>query len=158
MSIELKIKSKHLGVEAQIIRFEERKLKKQVRWFITDHKATGANDEVKLHTFTPFNTYRSLNRHRRWDVRNENRATFLARAYLAGKSYSSVEHKRKPENEFTFYAYVLPRVVAMVAKYGPSKLPLKIYDRTKSAYIDNPELATLKKQLEAWTTNEVTKA
>lgn len=157
MSIELKIKSKHLGVEAQIIRFEERKLKKQVRWFIDDHKATGANDEVKLHNFTPFNQYTSLNRHRRWDVRNENRATFLARAYLAGKSYASIEQKRKPENEYNFYVYILPRVTAMVAKYGPAKLPLKIYDRTKGAYIDNPELTALTMQIKKWATNQVTK-
>jgi len=150
MSIELKIKSKHLGVEAQIIRFEERKLKKQVRWYITDHKAAGNNEEVKLHNFTPFNQYTSLNRHRRWDVRNENRATFLARAYLAGKSYASVEHKRKPENEYTFYVYVLPRVVAMVAKYGTCKLPLKIYDRTKGGLVDNPELAKISEAIKAW--------
>jgi hypothetical protein len=152
MSIELKIKSKHLSVEAQIIRFEEYKLKKQVRWFITNHKATGANDAAKLHTFHPFAKFNSLKQHRRWDVRNENRATYLARAYLAGKSYASVEQKRKPENEFKFNTFVIPRVVAMVAKYGNAKVPLRIYDRTKGAYIDNPELATLKKQIELWST------
>lgn len=158
MSIELKIKSKHLSVEAQIIRYEERKLKKQIRWCITEHKATGANDNLMLHNIIQFKQYSSLNHHRRWDVRNENRATFLARSYLAGKSYSSVEQKRKPENEYTFYTYILPRVVAMVAKYGHAKLPLKIYDRTKSAYIDNPELNALTMQVNEWTTNQETKA
>jgi hypothetical protein len=150
MSIELKIKSKHLSVEAQIIRFEEHKLKKQLRWFIEDHKATGANDGPKLYEFKPFNTYNSLNRHRRWDVRNENRATFIARAYLAGKAYKTVEQRRKTENEYTFYTYVLPRVVAMVAKYGPVKIPYKIYDRTKGGYIDNPDLANMTKAVKDW--------
>jgi hypothetical protein len=153
MSIELKIKSKHLSVEAQIIRFEEHKLKKQVRWFIEDHKSTGANDGPVLNSFKPFYKLNSLKRHRRWDVRNENRATFLARAFLAGKSYASVEQKRKPENEYKFLVFVLPRVVAMVAKYGNNPLSLKIYDRTKSAYIDNPALLELRKQLEAWAKN-----
>ena len=32
MSVELKIKSKHLSEEARIIRFEERKFRKQVDW------------------------------------------------------------------------------------------------------------------------------
>jgi len=32
MSIELKIKSKHLSLEAKVIKFEEAKLKKQIRW------------------------------------------------------------------------------------------------------------------------------
>lgn len=150
MSIELKIKSKHLSVEAQIIRFEERKLKNQIRWFIEDHKATGANDEPKLYQFTPFNMFNSLNRHRRWDVRNENRATFLARAYIAGKPYKSVESRRKEENEYTFYQYVIPRIVTMVAKYGPNKMPLKIYDRTKGAYIDNPELIAVTVSVKKW--------
>ena len=60
-----------------------------------------------------------MNHHRRWDVRNENRATFLARAYLQGKFYSTVEQKRKPENEYKFQVYIVPRIVAMVNKYGP---------------------------------------
>lgn len=150
MSIELKIKSKHLGVEAQIIRFEERKLKQQLRWFIEDHRATGANDEPKLHQFKPFNMFNSLNRHRRWDVRNENRATFLARAYIAGKSYKSVESRRKEENEYTFYSYIIPRIVAMVAKYGAVKMPLKVYDRTKGGYIDNPDLVALTVAIKKW--------
>ena len=33
MSIELKIKSKHLGEEARVIRHEEQKLKKQSAWY-----------------------------------------------------------------------------------------------------------------------------
>jgi hypothetical protein len=153
MSIELKIKSKHLSVEAQIIRFEEHKLKKQLRWFIEDHKSTGANDSASLYDFKPFRQLKSLTQHRRWDVRNENRATFLARAYLAGQSYATVEQKRKPENEYKFFSFVLPRVVAMVAKYGNNTLPLKVYDRTKGGYVDNPALLELRKQIEAWATN-----
>jgi len=108
MSIELKIKSKHLSEEARIIRFEENKLKKQARW-LRDHQL----NDVSVHK-----DFLNLKQHRRWDVRNENRATFLARAYLEGKRYCEVENKRKPENEYTFTAFVIPRVLTMVNKYG----------------------------------------
>lgn len=108
MSIELKIKSKHLSLESQVIRFEEEKLKKQLR-----SKKVPADQvmplEWKLH---------SLTNHRKLDVRNENRATFLARAYLEGKPYSSAELKRRPDREFIFKQSIIPRVVAMVTKYG----------------------------------------
>lgn len=97
MSIELKIKSKHLSVEAQIIRFEENKLRK------TDQE-----------------TYFSLRNHRRWDVRNENRATFIARAYLAGKRYKSVE--RHVNDEGVLIAYIVPRALSMINKYGNEKV------------------------------------
>jgi len=97
MSIELKIKSKHLTEEAKIIRFEERKQKAR-------------NKEL----------FWSLRSHRTWEVRNENRATFLARAYLAGKSYKSIEHK--VHDIWKLKAYILPRTLVMVNKYGTIKL------------------------------------
>jgi hypothetical protein len=109
MSIELKIKSKHLGLEAKVIKHEERKLKKQIRW-MSSRQALPPNFVYK---------YQSIHNHRVWDVRNENRATFLARAYLAGKPYRSVEHKRKDESVFN--DWILPRVFEMVNKYGPKE-------------------------------------
>jgi hypothetical protein len=108
MSIELKIKSKHLGLEAQVIRHEERKLKKQINW-MSKRQALPPNF---------VNKYESIHNHRVWDVRNENRATFLARAYLAGKPYQSLEWKRK--DDVVFNCYILPRVFEMVNKYGPA--------------------------------------
>ena len=99
-----------------------------------------------------FNSFCSLNNHRKWDVRNENRATFLARAYLEGTTYSSVEQKRKPENEYKFNTFIIPRVVAMVAKYGKNKMESKIYDRVAKAYVDNPALQNLKKDIITWST------
>lgn len=108
MSIELKIKSKHLGLEAKVIKFEEEKLKCQIRWFCNKLMPVDTKLEWKLN---------SIVHHRKWDVRNENRATFLARAFIAGVPYKTVEHTRKPENEYTFQIYVLPRVLAMVNRY-----------------------------------------
>jgi hypothetical protein len=101
MCIELKIKSKHLALEPGIIRFEERKLLKQIR--------NGYDMLAK---------YTELVYHRKNDVRNEARATQLAIAYLKGKPYSKVELKRKSETEYLFQNKILPRVLVMVRKYG----------------------------------------
>ena len=103
MSIELKIKSKHLALEPQVIKHEERKLKGQIKYT----KGTDANLIYKLN---------ELVNHRKWNVRNEARATELARAYLAGKPYDYVEKKRKDDGMFQMY--IIPRIVAMVTKYG----------------------------------------
>ena len=103
MCIELKIKAKHLALEPSIIRKEEQKLKKQIKFT----NGTDANLVMKLD---------NLVAHRRWNVRNESRATELARAYLAGKPYTFVEKKRKEDGMFQLY--IVPRIVAMVTKYG----------------------------------------
>lgn len=107
MSIELKIKSKHLSLEAKVIKFEEEKLKRQIRWHL---KAQAAAEKFQW-------KLNSIVHHRKWNVRNENRATFLARAFIDNVPYKTVEQRRKPENEYTFQIYVLPRVLAMVNRY-----------------------------------------
>jgi hypothetical protein len=107
MSIELKIKSKHLALEAQVIRFEERKLKKQIRHNLG--KESLPELVAKL---------QSISLHRKWNVRNENRATFLARAFIEGKQYNQVEQKRRPEFELSFQVSIIPRVVTLVQRYG----------------------------------------
>lgn len=110
MSIELKIKSKHLALEPAIIRHEERKLLTRIR-------SGRVNDTAEA-----FRKYESLHAHRKWNVRNESRATELARAYIAGKPYTFVEQKRKEENEYKFLVYIVPRIVAMVNKYGKEQV------------------------------------
>ena len=152
MSVELKIKSKHLSIEAQIIRFEEHKLYKQYIWSLKNYTNAGNNDMYPRWNDAAFNSFCSLSKHRKWDVRNENRATFLARAYIEGVTYSSVEQKRKPENEYKFNAFIIPRVAAMVAKYGKDKMEANIYDRVARVYVDNPKLQDLKKDIIKWST------
>lgn len=128
MSVELKIKSKHLSEEARIIRFEEHKVKKQMNW----HKDRQQPFETEA------SLYRSLNTHRRWDVRNENRATFLARAYLAGKEYKTIENKC--HDPMVLRAYILPRVCEMVNKYGPAADKLnKKWNIERKRYEYDPE-------------------
>lgn len=128
MSVELKVKSKHLSEEARIIRFEERKFRKQVDW-LKAHQRSYQSEHA---------TMMSLKNHRCWDVRNENRATFLARAYLAGKKYKTVEHKCNDLS--VLRCYVFPRVCDMVNKYGPVDLKLsKKWNRERNRYEYDPE-------------------
>ena len=113
MSIELKIKSKHLGLEAKVIKFEEAKLKKQIRWH---SKAQSANKKLEW-------KLNSITEHRKWNVRNENRSTFLARAFIAGVPYKTVEHKCKDVHKRE--QYIAPRVLSMVKKYHSYKLEME---------------------------------
>ena len=118
MSVYLKIKSKHLALEPSIIRKEEKKLKKQINWYKTKYQ---------LSTVDMFTYYKehpdlynmclrrgSLVSHRRWDVRNESRATYLARAYLKGMPYKVVE----PNVREKLWAPVMESLIRMVMKYG----------------------------------------
>ena len=108
MSLELKVKAKSLAAEAKIIRIEERKLKNQMKWQKLRQLSIDTNQSI----------WASLNHHRRWDVRNEQRATYLARAFLAGTPYIEVEQKRKDVYEYKFVQKIVPRIVSMVNKYG----------------------------------------
>jgi len=148
MSVELKIKSKHLSEEARIIKFEERKQLKQYRWAEAQYRATGNNDMYPRWNDKAFGDYYSLKHHRTWDVRNENRATFLARAYIAGVPYASIEQKRKPEKESDFQIIILPRVWAMIAKYGKQDGD-RIWNREKNRH---EATAVLKQKIQQWAT------
>lgn len=107
MSIELKIKAKHLALEPAIIRHEERKLKQHIKRHRSDDKTSAFHLQWKLFSLTD---------HRKQVVRKESRATHLARTFLAGKPYTSVERKRR--DDYYFNEYIVPRIVAMVTKYG----------------------------------------
>ena len=136
MSIELKIKSKSLAAEAKIIRFEERKELNKSRYALRIARESGVNGDLNSEAYKLQNEYRSLNHHRRWDVRNESRATQLARAYLEEKPYKFVEQKRKPENEYTFQCFIVPRVTAMVSKYSNSNMEKSALKEAIQEWID----------------------
>jgi hypothetical protein len=67
-----------------------------------------------------------------FDVRNENRATFLARAYLEGRPYKSVE--QKIHDVVVMRCYILPRMFEMVNKYGSAKDRIKKTMFVKQGY------------------------
>jgi len=115
MSVQLKIKHKHLALEPGIIRLEEQKILKQIK-HIRDNSAYITDSEKKiLNLECKFN---NLVCHRKWNVRYESRATHLARAYIAGKEYKWIEPLRKEMNEYHFINDIVPRIVKMVSKYG----------------------------------------
>lgn len=122
MSVQLKIKSKHLALEPAIIRTEERKLTKQIKRYKQYHQITTDRCSYDDHPefYRLYGSLHGLNSHRRWDVRNESRATYLARAYIEGREYRSVEKSRK--EEAVFRLYILPRIVSMVIKYKLGKM------------------------------------
>lgn len=106
MSIELKIKAKHLALEPMVIKHEEAKLKTRIKH---------ADDKESL-----IRQLNSLTTHRKWNVRNESRATGLARAFLRGKPYAAAERKRHDNGLFN--QYIVPRIVDMANKYGSSRI------------------------------------
>lgn len=128
MSIELKIKAKHLALEPAIIRKEEQKLLKQIKYTKQYHQT---NDDLNDLTYPLHQKWSSLFAHRKWDVRNEARATHLARAFLHGQSYNEVEGKT--HDKWVLKFYIIPRVFAMVAKYGPKKIH-KFWDGKRYDY------------------------
>jgi hypothetical protein len=140
MSIQLKIKSKHLSEEARIIRFEERKLLKKVDYKRKKHYEAGNNDEYLVWKDSNHDKYARISNHRKWDVRNENRATFLARAYIAGIPYNRVEQKRLDER--LFKGQIFPRICSMVVRYGKREDGDWEWDRSKQKYIPTEQLKT----------------
>ena len=105
MSIELKIKEKHLALEPNIIRKEEERIKKQMKYNRGDKSYWDLDRKRE-----------QLSVHRRWNVRNEARATHLARTFIEGKPYTFAERKRHDDG--LFQMYIVPRIVAMVQRYG----------------------------------------
>ena len=147
MSVELKIKSKHLALEPAIIRKEEKKIRKQIEWIKQKHQIQNANmfDEM----FYPYHKkWYSLQHHRKTVVRYEARATHLARAYIAGTPYESVE--KKVYDKLTFENIILPRVYSMVAKYGTKKIEKK-WNRDKKMFMyDDVEWTEFTSRIKAW--------
>jgi hypothetical protein len=142
MSIELKIKFNSLQAEAYIIRNEERKLRKRI-----EKKKLRTDQPVA--EFGELSTFNSIKLHRKWNVRNEQRATHLARAFLKGKPYKEVEKSVKDEHFFKYHIY--PRVLSMVGKYGPDKLN-KWGQRDE--WRKSPKWVETEESLKKWLTSE----
>ena len=120
MSVELKIKSKHLALEPAIIRKEEQKLNKQIKHYKTHHQITGGDGCTWSYSKQHPDLYNlhlkrgSLISHRKWNVRNEARATYLARAYIKGVPYKVVEANCNEK----LWVPVMESLIRMVMKYG----------------------------------------
>lgn len=113
---KLKVKALSLAEEARIIR----KLEKQF------------NKETYVYREQTYQYHNELYDHRVGIVRWESRATHLARAFLAGKDYKSIEPSRKPEKEYYFNIKVEPRVQAIIKKYKRNSSPEQVTEWLQS--------------------------
>ena len=104
MSVELKIKAKHLALEPAIIRKEERKLRERARR--KEEHSRQAD---------------SLQSHRQHVVSREARATHLARAFIKGIPYEAVEQNKPLLQDGYEKSYMIGRIVAMSMKYHPNR-------------------------------------
>lgn len=110
MSVELKIKAKHLAVEARIIRHQENKAK---RWAKALTRRGEDNSRAR-------EQIESMCNHRRGKLRRSARMTHLARAFMNNRPYKQVEQP-KFENRLLEWDYIL--IGALVAKYAPRSEP-----------------------------------
>lgn len=145
--LELKIKNKHLAEEARIIKFEEKKLLKRVDYKRKKHVATGANDPYEQYKDPNWNQYCKIRNHRNWEVRFEQRATFLTRAFLKGIPYKAVE--RTVHDKSLFSIFVKPKIYRMAAKYG--KFDKNMWEWKNNHREANAELRDL---IDAWIKGE----
>lgn len=102
----LKIKAKHLAAEARIIHAEE------VQWSGPD----------KLY----------FKHHRKWDVRNEARATQLTIAMLRGVPYHVIEHKCYDLHKRDYH--ITKRMASMALKYGNQEFQSLIPEPSQDLY------------------------
>jgi len=104
----LKIKIKYMAYEAQIIRFEEHKTKKEYRW-LSDKQGREAEYQRVLQEFW------DMRKHRTVDLRDESRSTLVAYGFIRGKSYANVENAGL-DNPPSW-----GKVLGMITKYGTIK-------------------------------------
>jgi len=112
MSYQLRIKAISLALEAQAIRKDERKA------LVRRDRAKTEKRRTKL-----YNQYADLRMHRVIDVRNEARATNIARGFLRGLRYDQIETLPKGTNRYDSYLLSndgpnWDRVLRLIEKYG----------------------------------------
>lgn len=151
MSVELKIKAKHLALEPAIIRKEEYKLTKQMEWFRQHHQVKHNTDDVSYSKL--YDKRQSLYLHRIQDVRNESRATHLARAFIKGTPYKVVEKSTKESisYDYPYKGYWFNRMLDMVAKYGaPEDRIGKYWHKETGTHYRKEEHEVLKAKIKSW--------
>jgi len=106
MSIELRIKLAHLGMEPALIRKHEVRIKKKLEYLKNKNTNIDVNSLIQQR--------QRLNHHRRWTVRNAARATHLAIGFLNERAYFSMERNTEVGKRDK---HIVPEVVRMVNKY-----------------------------------------
>lgn len=117
MNERLKVHSNTVADFSRHLRREARKVKK--KW-------ENARDRNLDSQFSHFEKFQELANARKSDVKRESRAIYLARAFLDGRTYKSVENKRSDDN--LFYNYVLYDVKDIIESYMDYDQYLEIGD------------------------------
>lgn len=115
MSVELKIKAKHLAAEVKIIKHEEVKELKRAKAQRDYLIASGMKNDFNEVDYKAYSKYRSIYLHRKNVVRPEARATHLARAFINGRPYKTVERSVKEQYALSV---IVEKIMLMVNKYG----------------------------------------
>lgn len=89
--IELKIKAKSLAAEARIIRQLEKRLKRRFKPLKGKKNRGKFKERPGLRDERTATVFFKIQSHRKFEVRTEARATHLARAFLKGRPYTSLE-------------------------------------------------------------------
>ena len=114
----LRVRVKELAQEAKFIRHEENKIKSRQKIIPLQLWSRDENGN----SVSPYDKgtldWRSLNSHRRGDVREAARAAQLAYGFLRGIPYKNIEGKRKLEKEFRFKHYIIPEIKRLATKFG----------------------------------------
>lgn len=115
--VYLKIKLKSLLEEAKIIRKEQGRAQRSYKWCKV-HEDENTADYMFMRI--------DLERHRRYTVRPEARATLLAYGYLCSKPYEVIEQRSKKLIPFD-------RIESMVKRYGTAQQFYDFNEWKKSA-------------------------
>lgn len=112
--IELAGKSIALQAEARVFRTKEYSILRKIK-----------NAEARQRKADNFRVdYQKMNRHRKFDIRNEARRTFLARAFIKGYKYSDIEGDftaRHAVDQYDLKSWA-NSIAGMVQRYGPQEL------------------------------------
>lgn len=118
---ELKVKVKSLAAEASIIRIEERKAKRSLRW------ANRQEPKDQQQAYAAWIARNSLNGHRRGPLRSEQRHSLLAYGFLRGRKYLTLEHRCRDGNEPDW-----DRVKQLVGRFGGDKAGIRFDNELKA--------------------------
>lgn len=113
--VGMKVRIKELAQEAKFIRFEENKIKSN-KLYIQNYSDLPSDKKEFVNQMAY--DCRSLESHRKVEVREAARAAQLAYGFLRDVPYSEIESKRKQEKEYHFNYRVKPEIKRLAKKFG----------------------------------------
>lgn len=139
---ELKAYSNTISDQSRHLRREARKAKK--KW--ENARVRGLDTQFKY-----LELFQDLSNFRKSKVKNTARATYLARAFIEGRKYKSVETKRSDDH--LFYNHILPVVTDIINESMDESMydsaGWVTYDEVK-AWVDAPTVKSFWSKFKFW--------